>query len=183
MKYKYITDNNLEEKQTYMYSEFSGMNFLETYMESRENIIENEETLLKNGEKARNHVTSRELVDLLQNLCGDSAIENKALIDAYVKSFEVRKRLYNEYSLDWKPVSNADYHYMDNYLLLCKCVIKMYNVTKCAKYLNCLLKLDDTLLSVKNKLTDMQILELVDICKTERIFVKEMANKMGVDGL
>ena len=35
MSYKYITDNNLYHKQTYMYAEFGGKQFLKDYLKSR----------------------------------------------------------------------------------------------------------------------------------------------------
>lgn len=37
MEYKYITENNLFEKQTYMYSEYKGIDFIKEYMSSRKN--------------------------------------------------------------------------------------------------------------------------------------------------
>ena len=39
MSYKYITENNLEHKQTYMYSEYGGMNFLLEYECIRQEFI------------------------------------------------------------------------------------------------------------------------------------------------
>ncbi len=41
MNYKYITEDNLENKQTYMYSEYGGEDFLKAYVKSREDVIEN----------------------------------------------------------------------------------------------------------------------------------------------
>ncbi len=39
MAYKYITDNNLYQKQTYMYSEYKGMDFIEEYLNSRQSYL------------------------------------------------------------------------------------------------------------------------------------------------
>ena len=39
MSYKYVTDNNLYEKQTYMYSEYKGRAFLNDYISSRQNCL------------------------------------------------------------------------------------------------------------------------------------------------
>ena len=40
MGYKYITDNNLVNKQDYMYSEFGGVDFLKAFTGSRDEFIE-----------------------------------------------------------------------------------------------------------------------------------------------
>lgn len=39
MGYKYITENNLYEKQTYMYSAYKGIDFIKEYLNSRENCL------------------------------------------------------------------------------------------------------------------------------------------------
>lgn len=43
MAYKYITDNNLYKKQTYMYSEYKGMLFFKEYLDSRQAFLEQNE--------------------------------------------------------------------------------------------------------------------------------------------
>jgi hypothetical protein len=39
MSYKYITNNNLYEKQNYMYSEYGGIKFINDYVYSRRNYL------------------------------------------------------------------------------------------------------------------------------------------------
>ena len=39
MAYQYITDNNLYHKQSYMYSEYSGIKFLKDYVSSRQKYL------------------------------------------------------------------------------------------------------------------------------------------------
>lgn len=43
MNYKYITENNLENKQNYMYSEYGGQDFVDAYIESRKNAMKLEQ--------------------------------------------------------------------------------------------------------------------------------------------
>lgn len=45
MGYKYITGNNLYEKQTYRYSEYRGKDFIKEYIESRKKYLKNTENI------------------------------------------------------------------------------------------------------------------------------------------
>lgn len=104
----------------------------------------------------------------------------RQVLDRYVKAFEVRKRIYTEYDENWKPVQNSRYDYIENYILLAKCVALAYEKSECTKYLNVLLKLDDTLISLTDTLTNHQKIEVKDICAKEMEFVKKLGAKMEV---
>lgn len=58
--YKYITENNLENKQNYMYSEYGGAEFLVSYLESR--YIEGIDT------DNTDHISALELSDVMNTL-------------------------------------------------------------------------------------------------------------------
>lgn len=45
MGYKYVTSNNLYEKQTYEYSEYRGIDFITEYLESRKRCFINPENI------------------------------------------------------------------------------------------------------------------------------------------
>lgn len=155
MAYKYITNNNLYEKQNYMYSEYKGMTFLKEYLDSRQAFLEQneyEKTDNAVGESISDPV-QLDLSNLKRNMeSGNYDKETVGLINAYTKSFEVRKRIYAEYDDNWKPLSNAGFENSENYLLFADCLVLAYRSLKCMKYLNCLLKVVDTLLSIQNRL-------------------------------
>lgn len=178
MSYKYITENNLENKQTYMYSEYGGTEFLAEYRQVRESFCKNEYTM-DDGL----HVAREELDALFHMLEMSEQIDAARLqLDFYTKSFEVRKRIYTEYASNWKPVENAGYTDYDNYLLFAKCLIKGYERTGCTKYVSCLLKVNDTLLSVEKQLTNRQKVHLQQIIHDELKVVSELQDAMGVEG-
>ena len=179
MSYKYITENNLENRQNYMYSEYKGIEFLKEYKDSRDQLIS---LVREKMEKEISHITDKELRVLYEKLQtdGEIASDDKTCMDAYTKSFEVRKRLYSEYNSEWKPLNNASCEIYDNYILLAKCLILMYKKSKCAKYINCLLKIDDTMISIKNKLTDRQVCELASVCEREMEIVEQIYETMEV---
>ena len=61
--YKYITENNLEDKQNYMYSEFGGSEFLRLYCKTRNDFLKRVE-----GIATEYHNTRKELEIISQKL-------------------------------------------------------------------------------------------------------------------
>lgn len=154
MSYRYITNNNLENRQNYMYSQFEGQAFMDAYRDTRSQFCHNNHCA--ENWKIENSNTGVRLIELLDSLDHEVQIStaSKKKIDMYVKSFEVRKRIFSDYDGEkMKPSDEADYHNYDNYILLSRIMIKMYRKTQGLKYLSCLLKVDDTLLSVTDKLS------------------------------
>ena len=155
MGYKYITGNNLYEKQTYMYSEYKGMNFIQEYMDSRKNCLSaHEETGMYGERKTIYSSVHRDLTEIREELtAGKRTRRIFELVNAYTKSFEVRKRIYTKYDDGWKPSDDASFEEYESYLVFADCLLLAYHHTKCLKYINCLLKLDDTLISIQNRMT------------------------------
>lgn len=183
MDYKYVTDNNLENRQNYMYSEYKGRAFLQEYIESREEVINGFiNVYLCDGNELLFHITRQELQEILATLRENGWDKiTKKKIDDYVKSFEVRKRIYSEYDNKWKPCTNAGYEDYETYLILCEILIYAYSLTKCTKYYSCLLKLNDTMLSLKDKLTDRQKCVLSTILKKELAFFWQLVKEGGYE--
>lgn len=162
MDYKYITKNNLENKQNYMYSDYNGKDFLYAYIETREKFINIKyNCLYKDLNKYCKQElgdTFSELAQLLINIENNDKDINEVciIIDKYVKSFEVKKLLFSQYLQGtMKSVDGAEYTIYDNYIIFALILIKLYGKTKRLKYLNCVLKVDDTLLSI-NEILNMQ---------------------------
>lgn len=158
MAYKYITDNNLYNKQTYMYSEYGGVDFLKEYIDSRQKYLDEQE-YLKNiitgnaWERTNTSERVQELLNIKQGLKDKSQNSREMeLVNAYTKSFEVRKRIYDKHDVNWKPVRNSGFEDYEAYLLFAECLAASYHNTNCLKYYSCMLKVDDTLLSVQDKL-------------------------------
>lgn len=181
MKYKYITDNNLYNKQTYMYSDYEGMLFIKKYLNSRNAYLEqhkNIENRVLKKIKEGDSPTQRNLRELLHQLnCGENGREDICAVDYYTKSFEVRKRIYTEYDSNWKPFENACFEEYESYLLFADCLLSAYRKTSCLKYFSCLLKLDDTLLSIQNQLDDSARGYLSSILSQELEIFSSLADK------
>ncbi len=178
--YEYITNNNLEDRQNYMYSEFGGVEFLKLYRLSREQYLKG----LKESSREEiiaNHDTRKDLNQVLRNLkCGDYN-KTKDVLNDYVKRFEVSKRLYTEYKQNWKVANNASYDNLDLYMLLADCCLESYKLSGCTKYFSCLLKIDDTLLSVSSSLTCLESEHLKEIVIKELEEFEKLKKSKGID--
>lgn len=182
MAYEYITTNNLYEKQNYMYSQYNGKNFLVQYINSRE-IKKNSQNNISgsdgnSGLKSIVYLKLLNIYDSLKNVSGGQENGICQLKD-YIKSFEVRKRLYTEYK-DWKPVEGASFSDYECYLLFADCLFQAYSITGCLKYYSCALKLDDTLLSIQDRLNNAQREHLAEIIGKELDFFQMLLKKQGI---
>lgn len=183
VQYQYITENNLYDRQKYNYSQFGGHDFLDVYIKSRELVID------ELGKSKIAHNTREELIklkntpppQLLESAESYTCLCHSFTIDSYVKSFEVRKRIYECYDDDWRPCENASFEKFDLYLVFADCLILYYDATACTKYLSCLLKLDDTLISIRNHLTISQNQALSHILQSELKLVRELSSSVNVE--
>ncbi len=164
MSYEYITDNNLENRQRYQYTKYNGEEFLKEYLESR---------TLKCG-------TDKCLLEEAFSQKGNSYIcEENA--DKILKSFEVRKRIYGQYNEKYKPMDDQDYENYQLYLDFAILMVNMYEKTNNLKYLNALLKVNDTLLSIYDMLIEAQRASLGTILLKEMSYVKELRKNVSID--
>lgn len=182
MAYKYVTENNLYEIQNYMYSEYGGVDFIKEYLDSRQNYLECQIEVdgIQNKEE-KNNVVREELRGILEKLksfkCDKEVI---CSLDTYIKRFEVRKRIYTEYGRDKKPLADAEFEDYEIYLLFADCLLSVCQKRECLKYFSCLLKVDDTLLSVKDKLGERHRRYLRQIIKQELNIFYQLAEENGI---
>lgn len=186
MSYQYVTENNLENKQTYMYSEYGGIHFLKEYIATRREYINKYEGLEENktedNEKTKESTSvMMDLLEIRKTLNTDkSDRKTMDLINAYTKSFEVRKRIYQKYDNNWKPIGSKNFKDYELYLVFAECLILSYQHTQCLKYFNCLLKVDDSLLSICDKMGDRLKGNLSQIIKKELDFFYQIAERNGI---
>lgn len=182
MSYEYITNNNLFEKQNYMYSKYYGKQFLMDYIESRK--LKKKLTYLEGQEDTGDFksVTYHNLQQIHIRLQKPEENNKYTAIDElgqYVKSFEVRKRLYTEYR-DWKPIEGASFEEYESYLLFADCLLCAFALTGCLKFYSCVLKVDDTLLSLQDKLNSVQGEHLQRIIDKELEYFQSLLEKQGI---
>lgn len=89
---------------------------------------------------------------LMRQLVHDSNDEIDKILSMLLKSFEVHKRVFSAYDQDFKPVRSEDFLTIYPYVLLAVAIGLHYLDTNNLKFLNALLKLNDTLLSVRKQM-------------------------------
>ena len=186
MAYKYITENNLYHKQSYMYSEYGGIEFLKEYVASRREYLNRwERQKDREIECVKEASGLQDAVQDLQNI-RQAFIENRQngktidSVKGYTKSFEVRKRIYREYDNNWKPTGNMEFEDYEAYIIFAECLVFTFRYTKCLKYFSCLLKVDDTLLSVQDKLNISLKKALYNIIKSELDIFYQLTEENGI---
>lgn len=148
--YPYITTDNLQNKQDYNYTDFIGVEFLEYYFNSRL------EYLLFNMNFEFDFFNIKES----NSLFIFNIIDNESLLFLFIKTFEVNKCLYDSYSyittdvgnVILKPNKDTSRNNALNYLIFAGSLIKSYQKSGNLIFINTLLKLNDLLISIKNKL-------------------------------
>lgn len=163
MAYPYITEDNLVHRQNYMYSAYGGKEFLADWEASRTGFLASAEPagvsrLRKKVRETPSSRTAARLETLLGRLqTPDMSEQQKREVfreaDGFLKAFEVRKRLYEDYAPDsFRPVPDAGFYDLSCYLLLSEILLLCYQKKKSLRYLNAMLKVDDTLLSLSDRL-------------------------------
>ena len=193
MNYEYTNKDLLKFPQKYQQSLFQGKEFLNSYFKNREEIIEK---IKKNGYDFKNlQNIETELIEKMESTKNDlekkfiKIIINKNLkkdlpmdqiVDTFLKKFEIKKMIALEYDSHNKEKSK-NFRYLRNYLLLSILCCLKYKETKNLKFLNTVLKINDTLVSqffAINEKLDFKIFSI--ILQMEINFIKELYNSKGV---
>ena len=183
MLYKYITENNLYEKQNYMYSEYEGIDFLRKYTASRKSYLNTVQQSFENeGAILTRCKTEEELKEILSVLkAGETDYKIIVKLNMLIKSFEIRKRIYTEYDERWKPIEGAGFEEYGLYLLFADCLIYAYKEIKNLKYLSCLMKVNDTILSLSDKYITELKPYLAWLIQEELEEFSKLAIQMGIN--
>ena len=195
--YTYSDGNLLKNPQKYQMTPFLDKNFLNDYQRTRINYLEkiskfekielkkiihniNQKDMQEDRNGKFNSVTSIMLFDVLTALINDEN-NNFDIIDKFIKKFETKKLIFSKYDDNLQPISN-EYSEIRNYILLAAiCVFKFKN-SKNLKYLNTLLKLNDTICSQINSIDNSIDASLFDIVITYELnFITTLIQKKVLD--
>lgn len=175
MSYKYITDDNLINIQDYMYSEYRGRTFLEEYMKSRTGFLDANPL----GETSEYiDCTNKQLMNIRKQIAKRDFVGVKADLDKYVKRFEVRKRIYSQYDEIGKPNEGSNYTDISNYIVFAECLVSAYVYFQKMKYISCLLKVNDTLISISDTMNSQQKMRLCQLIESELDFIDEIQRRL-----
>jgi hypothetical protein len=183
MIYNYTGQNLLEDPQGYMYTPFGGQAFLEDYLLNRtEARKQMEELNIIDGESVKHETPSYTKGELNNILTGlkNKRTEHEALekLENYLRRFEVAKKLRTRYYAS----PPADYVSFSVYPLFADVLSVSYELTGDIRYLNTLLKVNDTIISVIDKFADkVSVIRAIKAIDTEVTSIKKLANKHWVN--
>lgn len=190
--YEYAHGALLDNPNTYQYSSYYGIEFLEAWISHRENVCMGLQVHIKQNimidspnqsVKAFCH-TKTILQQILYQIQNEKIIETKKqiLLKTLVKKFEVSKRLFNEYNEEFKPVDQFAYYDFDIYLLFAEVIESAYCLTSDFVYLNVLLKIIDTLIAYLKQFSEFQKSRLANLIQQEKKHVLSIAlnNKINL---
>jgi hypothetical protein len=157
MDYNYKTCDFKTENIEYSYSDFFGLDFIESYYRYRSSfVIESDldidiKELLKSIEP-KSQMNMKEMVSLnsfLGECLNNDFSQKKQSFDLLLRRFEVTKKIYAEYNLDFRPTDRARRElFLENYIFFSYTLAEAYNINGSLKYLNSMLKVNDIICSM-----------------------------------
>jgi len=196
LEYSYANADLLEFPQKYQMTPFEGREFLSSYEKNRQKIldkIKNNQTVnslshtlkllqkqflsdIKSDQKI--FVTSNQLSSILLRLQHQKETQQETkFIMALLKKFEIKKRIFSEYDHELKE-NSTDFKILTNYILLAAICAKKFQDDSNPKFLNVLLKLNDTICSQIDSINDVNNLSLIYyIINLELEYIRDLIRK------
>ena len=196
LEYSYTNTDLLEFPQKYQMTPFEGRELLSSYEKNRQKIldkIKNNQTVnslshtlkllqkqflidIKSDQKI--FVTSNQLSSIFLRLQHQKETQQETkFIMALLKKFEIKKRIFSEYDHELKE-NSTDFKILANYILLAAICTKKFQDSSNLKFLNTLLKLNDTICSQIDSINDVNNLSLIYyIINLELEFVRDLIRK------
>ncbi|MEE9382929.1 MAG: adenylyl-sulfate kinase [Nannocystaceae bacterium] len=185
--YTYTQRDRLEDRNTYFYSAYHGPALLEDWRRDRTRLGDRTAPM-PHGEAFAlpEPGTGVDLRRLLHTLV--VAVHSEGVLDRralwwllwVVRKFEVSKRLFPEYGADLVAHDRANYGQHDLYVRTAELVECAYVRTGELNFLNCLLKLDDTLVSVGQRLAPSMRKRAARVLLAEQRHIQDLARRLEV---
>ena len=131
MNYSYCDKDLLEFPEKYQMSTFSGIEFIHSYSNLRNNVLLKlnvdkdksfEATVIGNFVKSKisiDHIHTTKFLSstLIDKITKKTVKQNEEILEIFLKKFEVRKKIFTEYDKQIKEITK-DYFDLKNYILL-----------------------------------------------------------------
>ena len=199
--YEYSIQNLLETPQKYEMTPFQGGKFLELYKESRKfsmQLIKDKiDTITLDQVTTQMQLNFQNPLEIINSskfstqklfesiflilLRDKDDIDITKIVNDFIKKFEIKKRIFSYYNKEIQEASN-DYKTLPNYILLASICVLKYKKTKNLKYINVLLKLNDTICSQINIISENNTSFLCFFAlKSELDYILDLIKKNGIN--
>jgi len=191
VEYNFSQGNRLEDRNTYFYTRFHGVKFLDAWRDARKHaardlceeqdeVTENQlRQLPENGGVDTRHLLQR----LMSKLSlGEFSGETRIWTDILRRRFEVSKRVFCTYANDHphKPVPGSSWQDLELYTGFSALMDAAYTAAHDITYLNALLKCNDTLVSVRHALSSKDKERLSDLLSREQHHIEQLADTLEI---
>lgn len=183
--YPYSQGDRLEERNTYFYSQYHGAAFFPVWRASRQAALAQlppaqRVPLPESGEQFESgQDTAALLADLLHRAA--DAPGKRRLAERLLQRFEVSKRLYRRYDDNFKAVADSGYADFELYLQFAALCLHYADQPAALPFLNGLLKVLDSLISIQRQLNTAQGAQLAWLIGAEGDWVARIAEQAGVE--
>ena len=184
--YPYSQGDRLEERNTYFYSQYHGMAFFPAWRASRQAALAQlpaaQAVQLPPAVESSNDDTL-DTAELLTGLLHtDAAAPGKRrLVERLLQRFEVSKRLHRRYDSAFKAMADSGYDNLDLYLQFAALCLHQAEQPGALPFLNGLLKVIDSLISIHSRLTPAQGAQLAWLIAAEQDWVSRIATQADVE--
>jgi len=188
--YPYSSSDKIEDRNTYFYSSYGGQAFLDAYFEMRLSVLGEQQARKAKftGSKVPlgvtvNGVDTKALLRSLTGMLYENCMNPKSweLVAKLIQRFEVSKRIYPEYDVNWRPLDSSAYTSLNLYLDFATLMEAAYGCRAGLPELNALLKVVDSLISVRHLLTPEQKGQLAWLIQKEFEFVMALQGTLVSD--
>ena len=179
--YIYSRGNLIEERNTYFYTPYLGLPFIDSWRKDRESSIKNLGPSFEPPIPAKVSDNDDSGFALLERLYADivtSNFENK--LSLLIQRFEVGKRIYKNYDVDLRPFDRSQCHDLSLYLRFAEILDEAYACSGKLNYLNPLLKALDTLIAAQDDLIGDQGGRLSRLIERELQYIKTLSHQVGI---
>jgi len=190
MSYSYTDGDKIASPNTYFYTEYNGQEFLNSYFGNRKSILRKMKDAVEPTFSENDIETDQSLIQtsiyldyLYTSLQSQNHSRNAdifAEINLILKKFEVSKRIYDFYLPEFKKSDDSDFKNLNNYLKLASVLSRSYEITKKLNYLNGMLKVIDTLISVFNEMSELEKKNLAWLIRMEIDHVGKLTSKLRI---
>ncbi|WP_296275828.1 hypothetical protein [Pseudomonas sp. UBA7530] len=182
--YLYSQGDRLEERNTYFYSQYHGAAFFPAWRASRQTALAQlppaQPVPLAVAAERDEHPA--DTAALLANLLHTTPeAPERRLAKRLLQRFEVSKRLHRRYDMNFKAVADSGYDDLDLYLQFAALCLHQAEQPGALPFLNGLLKVVDSLISIHPRLSPPQGAQLAWLITAEQDWVARVAAQANVE--
>lgn len=184
-QYSFVSEEVFLNKISYSYSTYLGTEFIELWRNFRNGFVKEQDSTVNPDistfvKKRFSHSGFENATEEMFNNWIDSLLrgqnpENEIYL--LLRRFEVTKKIYGSYDINFRPIDKSDFQQYYLYLKFGQVLVLLYKNTRRIQILNTLLKLNDINCSLYNKMNDDQRTIMAWLISMEMQFIDKLISQ------